>query len=103
MDVPPVRLWGYAAEIDGEVVAFGGLAFMPDQVVAFMQGHEHIARFPVAFHRAVVRGLREAQGRGIGRIIAIADENVPAAARWLDRLGFVLRDEVWVWEAGWQV
>lgn len=98
MDVPPVRLWGYAAEHNGEVLAFGGLAFMPDYVVAFMQGHEHIARFPLAFHRAVKRGLEEAKGRGITRIIAVADENVPAAARWLERLGFVLRDELHVLE-----
>lgn len=93
-----MRLWGYAAEIDGEVVAFGGLAFMPEYAVAFVQGHEHIPKFPLAFHKAVKRGLQEAKDRGITRIIATADENVPAAERWLERLGFVRRDEVWAWE-----
>ena len=98
MEVPPVRLWGYAAELNGEVLAFGGLAFMPEYVVAFMQGHEHISRFPVAFHKAVKRGLREAKERGIPRIIALADENVPAAERWLERLGFVRKGDVWALE-----
>lgn len=98
MDVPPVRLWGYSVLEGDEVLAFGGLAFMPDHVVAFVQGHEHISRFPLAFHKAVRRGLEEARNRGITRIIAMADEQVPAAERWLERLGFVLRGDVWVWE-----
>jgi hypothetical protein len=99
VDVPPVRLWGYAAEREGRVVAFGGLAFTPDAVVAFMQGHDQIPAFPLAFHRAVTRGLREAKARGIPRIVALADAGVPAAERWLARLGFKRCGNAWVWEA----
>lgn len=72
---------------------------MPDHVVAFIQGHEALRRFPVAMHRAVVRGLAEARERGIKRIIAVADEDVPAAGPWLRRLGFRERGDVWVWES----
>lgn len=98
----PCRVRAIAGEIGGEVVAVGGLAYQPDgAVVAFLQAGECARRYPVSLHRAALMILAEAKRLRIPRIIAIADEDVEPARRWLARLGFapdnIDGQEVWTW------
>lgn len=101
---PHVRFRGVTAHVDGAPAAIGGLAYHRDgAVIAFLHGYAVAPRFPIAVHRAVVAGLRAARARGERRIHTVCDTAGvgPAAARWLERLGFVPTEtpDVWVWEA----
>lgn len=98
---PYARFRGVTAHLDGAPVAFGGLSYHPDgSVIAFFHGYDVVPRFPVAIHKAVKAGIAAARARGVKRIVAVCDASVPAAGRWLARLGFVQSDQpdVWVWE-----
>lgn len=98
----PFRIKGKTAVEDGRPIAFGGLACLPGGGFgAFLHGGEHAKRFPVSFHKAVLKGLAEARAAGIRPITALADETTEAAERWLLRLGFepmiVDGTKVFVW------
>lgn len=95
---PYARFRGVTAHLDGVPVAFGGLTYHPDGgVIAFLHGYDVVPRFPVAIHRAVKAGLAEARARGVTRIAAVCDDAVPAAPRWLRRLGFVPGERPGLW------
>jgi hypothetical protein len=86
---PDWRIRAMTAHVDGEPVAIGGLAYLPDNtVIAFLEGYDAVKRFPLSIHKAVRRGLEDARRRGVRRIVSIADEGVEAAPRWLERFGF---------------
>lgn len=87
---PPLwRIWAQTALIEDIPVAIGGIAYLPDGTVyAFIEGHDALRRFPVTMHRIVKRGLAAVRARGIRTLVARPDAGVPAAGRWLRRLGF---------------
>lgn len=86
----PYRIKAVTLVIDGEPVAIGGLGFRPDGiVVAFAHQKPGTARrYPLAFHKTGLAGLRMFATSGATRIFAEADTRNPAAERWLERLGF---------------
>lgn len=85
-----LRIRGVTAERDGAPIAVGGLAYLPDgTAVAFLEGAEHVPAAPIAFTKAVKRGLADARARGVRSITAAAQDDISAAPRWLERLGFV--------------
>ncbi len=91
---PDWRIRAMTAHVDGEPVAIGGLAYLPDNtVIAFLEGYDAVKRFPLSIHKAVRRGLEDARRRGVRRIVSIADESVEAAPRWLERFGFRVLDQ----------
>ena len=87
---PTLRVRAFAGEVDGEVLAVGGLAFLPDgSVGAFLQAKPGAERrYSVTLHRAGLRTMQEARRVGIQRVVALADKDVVPAERWLERLGF---------------
>lgn len=85
---------------DGEPIGIGGIGWRPDgKVVAFAQISEAGRKYPAAIHRAGVLAMRMIAQSGVTSVIAEAQENNPAAERWLLRLGFVPQGEAYVWEA----
>lgn len=99
----PCRIRAFAAELDGELLGIGGLAYLPTGVVgAWLQMHEGSRRYAVALHRAGLRVLDEARRLGIRRLVAMAEPGVEPAERWLRRLGFeetiVDGKQVFVWQ-----
>lgn len=89
-DPLPCRVRGFALELDGTVIAVGGLAFLPNGMVGtFMHQRDGARRYKVALHKAGLRLVREIQELGIKRVVASADPAIDASARWLERLGFV--------------
>lgn len=102
---PIWRCRAFAGELDdGRLLGIGGLAYLPDGTVAmFMkatdEAREHYGLF---VHKAGKRAIRLAQDLGIPVVGALTEDNIPAAARWLERLGFKLVEknghEVWIWQ-----
>ena len=98
----PYRVRAIAGEVDGELLAIGGLAFQLDgTVTAFLQASEIARDYPVSLHRAALEILSEARRLRIPCVMAEAEAGVEPAQRWLTRLGFspahIDGQEVWVW------
>ena len=79
----------FAGEVDGEVVALGGLALSNGRWVGFCDLRDEARPFRMTIARAAIRVFREAREQGIKYIYAEADEREPTAHRWLTSLGFV--------------
>jgi hypothetical protein len=100
----PYRIKAYSGLDGGEVIAIGGLGFLPDgKVTAFadLNDHARSVQGGLVLHRIARRVLDEAKAAGIGRLIAQLDDTIPAAERWLRRLGFeplTPNDKaIWIW------
>lgn len=101
--LPTFRVRAFAGEVDGDVLAVGGLEFLPDgTVAAFIQVKPGARRYSVALHKAGLRAMQEAKRLGIKRVVAMADLGVEPAVRWLERLGFqettVDGEQVFAWQ-----
>lgn len=102
-DKPPYRVQGIAGEIDGRLVGIGGLGFTKTGVLVWTRLTEEARQHPVALHRAATRFLNAAK-RHHKMLFAFEQEDVPAAAKWLTRLGFEFVTEhegerVWLWRS----
>jgi N-acetylglutamate synthase-like GNAT family acetyltransferase len=100
---PPYRIKAHTGLWNGEIVAIGGLGFEPGgKVVAFADLKEISRQVQggLVLHRMARRIIADAKAAGIRRLVAQMDENIPAAERWLKRLGFepLTQDKVfWQW------
>lgn len=92
-------------DVDGNIVGFGGVAYLPSgEVMAFSELTERAKASPMSLHKAALRVIREAKEAGVKEMLAISDyERSKAAGRWLARLGFFPEERfgklVWVWKA----
>ena len=85
----PCRIRGYAAELDGELLGLGGLAFFPNgSVGAFLMMNDGAQRYKMSLHKAGLKVIEDARRLGIKRVVALAQPGVEPAVRWLERLGF---------------
>lgn len=76
-------------EIDGRIVAVGGIARRNGRRVAFFDLDEEGRRHPIAIGRAARRFLQAEAVCCNGRpVFAEADRAEPGAVRWLTSLGF---------------
>ncbi len=103
MDKPlPYRVRAWAGVLGDEVIAVGGIGYMPDGTHSgFMMATDRAREFPLALHKAGLMVLREAKKLGIRKLVTVADSEVDAAERWLIRLGFesimIEQKKVWAW------
>lgn len=85
----PVRVKALSAKVGDELVGVAGVGYLgPGRVFAFAHLTEECRRRPVQLHRQAKRFLAEQERAGVRVITAKADPTVPAAGRWLERLGF---------------
>lgn len=92
------------AKLGDKVIGVGGLGFPSHgKVVIFARLTDEIRKYPVQLHKTALAVLADARARGIKQIGTIADPAVPAAERWLKRLGFapemVAGEVVYIWRA----
>jgi hypothetical protein len=97
----PYRIRAMTAIVDGEIAGIGGVMFLPNGTpAAFMQASDAVRTHKMALHRGAVRFFRELS-RSLRRpIAAFPDEEIEAAPRWLERLGFTPSDDneaIWIW------
>jgi hypothetical protein len=100
----PIRIRAITALAGERVLGVGGIGYRPDGVViAFVAMNEEARRYPFAIHRAGLAMMRIIRAEGVPSVIAMAEELVPSAERWLERLGFRACDEdgvkLYVWRA----
>lgn len=106
VDLPlPYRVRAFAAEMNGEVLGVGGLAFFPGGgIAAFVHAKDEARRYKIAAHKAGLRAMAEAKALGLKRVVAMAQDDIEASARWLLRLGFKPEQaggmKVYVWRDG---
>lgn len=97
--MPPYRIKAVTGRVDGEIVAIGGIAYLPDgTVAAFLEATDAARKHGVSLHREAKRALSDAARAGHRVVKALVDNEIEAAPRWLKRLGFepVEGLEVWV-------
>ena len=101
---PPYRLFGVTARNEhGQVIGFGGIAYLEDgRKMAFADLTDEARKHKVSLHKAGRQIMDTARRKGIKRVIAMADMGVsPAAERWLQRFGFqqheVNGEKIWEW------
>lgn len=83
---PTTRAW--CGELDGKIIALGGLAYGKGRWFAFLDLKPEARRFKVAIAKAARRVLDEARRDGIKFIYAEVSPIEPNALAWLTRLGF---------------
>lgn len=98
-----VRGWAGVTP-DGRLLGVGGLAFLPDGTVAmFMKATDECReKYKLFLHKAGRKAIDLAIEMKIPRVGALTEDKVPAAKRWLERLGFKSfvkhGHEVWIWQ-----
>jgi hypothetical protein len=85
-----------AAELDGEVLAVGGIYYHKEFVVAFSQDVDNAhLKYPFTAARMTKEIMKLVDGRPC---TAIASETIPGAPALLERLGFIhVEGRVWRW------
>jgi N-acetylglutamate synthase-like GNAT family acetyltransferase len=83
---PTVR--AYVGEVDGAIIALGGLAFSGGRWIAFCDLTEKARTYKMTIARMGKRIIADAREMGLRFVYASADPNEPSAIRWLTSLGF---------------
>lgn len=75
---------------DGEIIAIGGVMYMPEGIVfGFAELTNEARAQKMMLHRASVKLIKRLEREGVRRIITFADmDESPRAGEWLTRLGF---------------
>jgi GNAT superfamily N-acetyltransferase len=99
----PYRVRAVTGTCGDEILAVGGIAYLPDGAHgAFFMADDKARAFPVVLHKTALNVLQDAKRRGIRRLVTFADPSIEAAERWLRRLGFspitIDNKQVWVWQ-----
>lgn len=85
----PHRIRAITAVAGDKVIGIGGIGYRPDgTVVAFVTMNEEARLYPAAIHRAGLMAMDMIRACRVPMVVAEAQEDNPAAERWLLRLGF---------------
>lgn len=79
---------GFVGELNGKVIAIGGIATVKGRHYAFVDLDDEARRYKMHIMRAAKRVLQDASERGVRFIFALADQEEPKSDAWLLRLGF---------------
>ncbi len=83
-------LLAWAGEVDGEIIALGGIAFSNGRWFGFCDLKDEARKYKMTIMRTTKRVFEEARRQGIRYVYAEADPNEPMAKRWLASLGFTI-------------
>ncbi|MGF7446663.1 hypothetical protein V7P28_24290, partial [Klebsiella michiganensis] len=78
-----------ALEVNGEVVAFGGVMRRDHRLVAFMEMKSNAPKYPVAMVKAACKAIQEIISTYNQPVYAAVDEEWKSAPRFLEYWGFI--------------
>lgn len=84
--LPSIR--AVVAELDGMVIALGGLALVKGRWIGFLDLKPEARPFKMHIMRGALRFLEQARSDGIRFIYIEVDDDEPKAETWVRRLGF---------------
>lgn len=92
-DIPNTLGWNYRTkawvmELDGKIVALGGVAYLCGRWYAFFDYQEEASNYKIKMLRAIKSGMDEMRRDGVKFIYAEADTDKPKAIKLLTSLGF---------------
>ena len=85
---PSLKAW--VADLDGEIVGLGGVAFYAGRWFAFLDLTDKMRPYRMTLMRAAKRFFADMQAQGVKFIYAEADLEESNAPRWLGSLGFTI-------------
>ena len=92
--LPPNRCRAYAGKLGEQTLGVGGIYFLSDGTrVGFLILEPDGYKYPRALYRAARWFLDMMKEEGIPSIRAVADPEIPKAARFLKNIGFTEVDE----------
>ena len=92
--LPPVRVRAYTGLLDGEVIAIGGVAYLPNGAVLMFLDAQDVTRerAKVSLYKAAKKVIEDCKRRGVTQINAMPQVDIEAAERFLARLVIHLED-----------
>lgn len=85
----PIRIRAVTAIAEERILGICGIGYREDGVaIAFAAINDELRKYPPALYRAGLALMRIIREAGVPRVIALADANVAASERFLERLGF---------------
>ncbi len=92
--LPPVRVRAYTGLMDGEIIAIGGVAYLPNgAVLAFLDASDITReKAKLSLYKTAKKVVEDCKRRGVTQINAMPQVDIEAAERFLARLGFRLED-----------
>ncbi|AWT17953.1 TPA: hypothetical protein R4Y84_005688 [Klebsiella michiganensis] len=85
----PGTMRAIALEVNGEVVAFGGVMRRDHRLVAFMEMKSDAPKYPVSMVRAACKAIKEIISTYTQPVYAVVDEEWKSAPRFLEYCGFI--------------
>ena len=85
----PGTMRAIALEVNGEVLAFGGVMRRDNQLVAFMEMKDEATKHPVSMVRAACKAIKEIISTYSQPVYAVVDEEWKSAPRFLEYCGFI--------------
>lgn len=85
----PGTMRAIALEVNGEVLAFGGVMRRDNQLVAFMEMKDEATKYPVSMVRAACKAIKEIISTYSQPVYAVVDEEWKSAPRFLEYCGFI--------------
>lgn len=85
---PTVKAW--VGELDGKIIAIGGLAYGKGRWFAFIDLNDEARPYKMHILRAAKRMLAQARRDGIKYIYAESSPVEPKSVAWMTSLGFII-------------
>jgi hypothetical protein len=101
-DTPPVTVKGLSFFLDGELAAIGGVRYERGYFIAFSDIKPGVTVSKATVYRCGLEVMKFIKGIGIP-VVAMADERLESAPRFLEHLGFEHKrsdpnGEVYTWQ-----
>ncbi len=91
---PGFTVRALVADLDGEIIAIGGLAYYPGQMLAFSEMKEPMRKYPKLIYKSAFKVAELIKKYG-GSVVAVANCKENNAGKLLKKLGFISVGMLW--------
>tara|TARA_R110000850_G_scaffold269167_2_gene401004 strand:- start:3076 stop:3462 length:387 start_codon:yes stop_codon:yes gene_type:complete len=87
-EAPSFAIRALVADLDGEIIAIGGLAYHPNRMLAFSDMKEPMRDYPILIYKSAKKVIKLIEKYG-GGVVAVASDSESNSNEFLKRLGFI--------------